>query len=242
MAVARPIGRKPGFFLVIALAFGPLALLLIASLLFLGLLVIFGEVDLPAADFGDVLLGLFFAVLIEFIAVMSITCLAQFFNALTMFWRALSAAENQMIGTYATYGRYMELLPYPTTRWSQFWVNVQDKAWMQWRTLVAVFALVLIPYASILFPLRESAGIFLALTVVLLGVAVYFAVAQLRRRPLAKTRPLSGEALEQRVRASVIEALRDDPGAHLAIREGNEAAMAGQIGRASCRERVSVVV
>ena len=234
MGSAQPIGRKPAFFLVIALAFGILALLLIPGLIFLGLLVIFGGANIPVADFGDVLLGLFLVLLIEFIAVMAISCLAQFFNALTMFWRALSAAEGQMLGTYATYGRYLELLPYPTTRWSQFWVNVQDKGWMQWRTLIGILALILIPFASVLFPLRESAGILLALMVVLLGVAGYFFAAQVRRWPLKNRAqrsmpPLSGAALDQRVRASVIEALREDPGAHLAIRQGNEDALAGPV-------------
>ena len=263
MASERPIGRKPGFFLVIAVAFGLLAFLLLPGMLFLGLLIIVGGPEQSDLDGGDVVLGLFFVLLVEFIAVMAISFLAQFFNALTMFWRALSAEKDQMIGTYATYGRYMELMPYPTTPWSRFWVNVQDRGWMQWRTLIAILAIILIPFVSLLFPLRELPLVFLPLALVLLGVAGYFFAAQVRQWPLAKkdARPqgdvdyekglayrdrkrranlsaLKKEALatgalpstfDLWVRGEIMEALLDDPGAHVAIRNGSTDAMAGPV-------------
>jgi len=195
MATAKPIGRKPGFFLVMAFLHGLLALILLPTLLLLGVFIIAGDPELDF-DFGDVLLGLFFVLLILFITVMAISFLAQFFNALTMFWRSLGAAGDQQIGTYANYGRYVELLPYPTTPWSRFWTNVQEKGWMQWRTIIALLAIILIPFTSFLFPLRELPIVFLTLAVVLLGVAGYFFAAQVRQWPLKKQPPRLREDLD----------------------------------------------
>jgi len=264
--MAKPIGRKPGFFLVIAFLHGLLALILFPTLLLGGLFVTFGDSRPSPLTIGDVLLALFFVVLVEFIAVMAISFLAQFFNALTMFWRSLGAAEDQQIGTYANYGRYVELLPYPTTRWSTYWTNIQEKGWQQWRTLIGILALILIPFVSFLFPLRELPLVNLVLAAVLLGVAGYFFAAQVRewpkkkaakesarpredldyerglayldRKRLADLRELKKRALSKRsdtttfdlwVRAEIMEALRDDPGAHVAIRNGSTDAMAGPV-------------
>lgn len=264
MSSAKPIGRKPAFYLLIAFLHGLLAGILIPTLLLGGFFVIIGA-DRPVdLDFGDLLLGLFLVLLVEFIAIMTISFLAQFFNALTMFWRSLGSTGDTAIGTYANYGRYVELLPYPTTRWSRYWTNIQERGWMQWRTALALLALILIPFSSLLFPLRELPLVFLTLAAVLLGVAGYFFAAQVRewpRREAKLARPQSdldyesGLAYRERrqaaflanakkaalatsatpavfekwVRAEVLEALRDDPGAHTAIRNGSTDAMAGPV-------------
>lgn len=259
MASEKPIGRKPGFFLLIALLHGLLALLLIPTLLFVGLLIIFGDGPQVEPSVGAVVGGLFFALLVEFIAIMAISFLAQFFNALTMFGRALRTTSDASLGSYANHGRYVELLPHRTTPWSRFWVDVQQHGWRQWRILLAIFAIILLPFVATVFPLRSATPVFLAFAVVLLSVAGYFIVAQTRLpKPKRKDAAAAsdayakGLAARERKRArdlaaakeaavsgpaafdawvdlEIDEAFRQDPWAIPAIRKGDLDAMAGPV-------------
>ena len=126
----EPVGERPKLFVAVAITHGVLAVAFAVFISFFTWFFVGSDTSHKVNVLELVFLGFFGA----FLTLVVVVFTAQAINAITLLTR--SGGDRGTV----RFGRFMQVLPYPTTRWSAFWVAVQVKPWQHPR-LLGVFLL-----------------------------------------------------------------------------------------------------
>lgn len=158
----------------------------VASLTVLGLLVVMGAIivlGLYSSDntTGELVLSvLAIGVVAEMVVIIGIGAAVQFFRAGIVLSRSLRGTSNAVLGDMDVGPSNLDLRPHLTTAWSKFWHRAGD-FYAQWRVLVAIYVLILIPTVAFLWPFAAYGALTVVMYLVLLAAAVTLLVPEWRR-------------------------------------------------------------